>query len=651
MNKLILIIEDSKTLAMYEKHALNEAGHNVIIANSVEKAKELISHHKKNIMICIVDINLPEGEAEILSYLLKYNIPSIAMTGSFHPELRDKIVDSNIIDYIVFEDDQNLEMLQSTVYRVINNEKRSILIVDDSNASRSSLKNLLLAQNFTIYEAADAAQALSVLRKHDNIEVALIDYEMPRMNGADLTRIIRKSFSRMELAILAISVHTKSIITIEFLKAGANDFITKPYVKEEVLARIAVNIDLIEQRKNLEKEIEERKSTENKLKISKQNAQSATIAKSNFLANMSHEIRTPMNAILGFVDVLHKGEDDNQKLEKLNIIKQSGESLMNIINDILDFSKIESGKVVIEKILFETTEPFIMLTDLFQKKADEKGISLKLNNDSLLPQKAYGDLTKIKQIYSNLLSNAIKFSKEKSSIEISIELFNEVSLLCHVKDHGIGIAKENIEKIFYAFEQENASTTRNFGGTGLGLSISKSLANAMQGDLYVESQIDQGSTFSFHVELFKDIEKMQQSSDTFEKSKPSSSDMPITATILVVEDNKANQLLMQLLLEELGLELAIANDGLEAIEAYQAKSFDLILMDENMPNLNGIEATKKIRNIEDEQKSSHIPIIAVTANALKEDKERFLASGMDDYLTKPIDAVKLESLLRKYLSV
>ena len=348
MDKLILIIEDNKTIAMYEKQTLNNAGYNVIVAHNLEETKEIVKKHYQNIILCIVDINLPDTKDEVLNFLLKRNLPSIAMTGSFHPKLREKIVDKNIIDYIVLEDDQQLELLQSTVKRIINNEHRKILIVDDSKSSRFALKNLLGFQNFTILEAVDAKHALEILRDNDNISIALIDYEMPLMNGTELTRIIRKSFSRMELSILAISVHTAPIITIEFLKAGANDFITKPYIKEEVLARIGVNIDMMDQHLLLQEEIKEREKVEAELKEAKQIAQDANIAKSHFLANMSHEIRTPMNAIIGFVDILCKGESSIKKLSQLNIIKKSGKSLVNIINDILDFSKIESGKLAFD---------------------------------------------------------------------------------------------------------------------------------------------------------------------------------------------------------------------------------------------------------------------------------------------------------------
>jgi len=506
MSKLILVIEDNKTIAMYEQDTLLTAGYNVILAHNLETAKTLLHKHKKNIVLSIVDINMPVVQEQALDYLLKHNIPAIAMTGSFHPKLRDKIVDKNIIDYIVLEDDQKLELLQATVNRIINNKNRKVLIVDDSESSRYALKTLLESQNFSILEAADAITALKVLQENNDISIALIDYEMPKMNGAELTRIIRRSFTRVELSILAISAHSDPIITIEFLKAGANDFITKPYVKEEVLARIGVHIDMLDQHRALTSEIIVRKSVEEDLKLLQKQAHNANLAKSNFLANMGHEIQTPINAILDFVESLYKEEHSQRKLAQLDIIKKSGDSLRNIINDILDFSRIESGKIIIKNILFDTREPFYFITNLFLEKAKESDISIQLKIDEKVPQKAYGDSSKIKQIYANLLSNAIKFSPKGANIEVSItHMIGTQSLLCRVRDYGVGIAKENQQKIFNMFEQEDNSTTRKFGGIGLGLTISKSLADIMNGKLYVESELEEGSTFLFEVEVFKDL--------------------------------------------------------------------------------------------------------------------------------------------------
>jgi len=364
-------------------------------------------------------------------------------------------------------------------------------------------------------------------------------------------------------------------------------------------------------------------------------------AKSDFLANMSHEIRTPLNGIIGFVEILYKNEEDNTKQEKLNIIQESSHSLLSIINDILDFSKIQSHKLLTEKVPIEPAYIFEHIIALFSSKAKEEEINLTLNVEESLPKRTLGDSTRIKQVFSNLLSNAIKFSHKKSTIEVNIKyLEQENKLFCEVIDSGKGIAQEHIEKIFQSFEQADSSVSRTHGGTGLGLAISKALVELMGGTIGVESILGVGSRFYFTVQLFELTE------DLIEEEILVLNLEPLTGHILIVEDNKTNQLLLGMLLEEHDLTYDIANDGLEALEAVKTENYSLILMDENMPNMSGKEATQIIKKMPDKKE---IPIIAVTANALKGDKQVFLQSGMDDYISKPIDADELALTLQKYL--
>ena len=383
---------------------------------------------------------------------------------------------------------------------------------------------------------------------------------------------------------------------------------------------------------HLENEVEERTK---KLEV-------AMRAKSDFLANMSHEIRTPLNAIIGFIDILYKEETDSSKQKKLSIVKESGNFLVSIINDVLDFSKIENSKLVIQKTPYNIVDTFTHVADLLYDKAREKHVSIKLDIDKNLPKETLGDCVRIKQVFSNLVSNAVKFTCRNSIIEVKIDYLDKTNeLYCEVKDYGIGIADDMLEDVFHAFIQADSSATRKYGGTGLGLSISKALLNIMGGEIGVKSEVDVGSTFYFTLPLFE-VEKSEKAKEVIiDKSKE------ISGTVLIVEDNKSNQLLMTLLLDDLGLNSSVVDDGAKAVEAMQEENkYDLILMDENMPNMNGIEATKRIRTL---YKNSDIPIIAVTANALNGDREKFLAMGMNDYLPKPIDAKKLEEILREYL--
>lgn len=397
----------------------------------------------------------------------------------------------------------------------------------------------------------------------------------------------------------------------------------------------------ISERNRVEKEL--KKLNDNLLK-SKREAEIANNAKSTFLANVSHEIRTPMNAILGFVDILSKGETDQNRRTQFDHIRSSGQSLLTIINDTLDFSKIESQKLTIENHSFITKEPLENACCIYQENAQAKDITFDYHFEEL-PQSVFGDSVRIKQVLFNLLSNAIKFTSEKGKVVLRASFdFDKDLFICSVEDTGKGIASDNIHKIFNPFEQEDYSTTREFGGTGLGLAISSSLIEMMQGELNVTSEVGKGSTFSFCIPLEIDHE-INEGQELTSDALPST----FSGHLLIVEDNKTNQALLKIYLSEMGLSFDIANDGLEGVRAFEKGHYDLILMDENMPNMNGMEATAKIHALEKEKDLKPTPIVAVTANALHGDKERFLAAGMIDYISKPFDESDLKRVFAIYL--
>lgn len=380
----------------------------------------------------------------------------------------------------------------------------------------------------------------------------------------------------------------------------------------------------------------------NELKTEKNKALDATQSKSLFLANMSHEIRTPLNAISGFIELLIDKEKDNEKLKQLNIIENSSRNLISIINDILDFSKIESNKLEIDIIDFNPKKEFQAVAELFNTKSSEKNLTLITDISDDLPESLHSDPLRIKQVVSNLLSNAIKFSQKDKTIRFEVKYNEQHSeLYVAVIDQGIGIPEDKQKQIFEAFSQAESSTTREFGGTGLGLSISSLLIELLGGTLKVESTENVGSKFYFTlpVKLGKPI--IHKTAETFSAVDQSS-------RILLVEDNKTNQILMGAILKKMNLSFTLAEDGVEAIEAIKSNTFDLVLMDENMPRMSGTEATLEIRAWEKTQQQ-HTPIVALTANAMKGDKERFLATGMDDYLTKPLKLPELNRILNTYL--
>lgn len=386
-------------------------------------------------------------------------------------------------------------------------------------------------------------------------------------------------------------------------------------------------------------------------KTAKEAAEEANKSKSAFLANMSHEIRTPMNAILGFVEQLSKVEKDPKRIEQFELIKNSGKTLLNIINDILDLSKIESGKMSIEAHPTSMKQLLNEVGMLFHPLLQSKDISYIEDIGTNIPQYFSTDHVRFKQVLVNLLSNAVKFTPAKGTISLKATFDADKNIFhCSVTDTGIGIAKENQNKIFNAFDQEDGSTTRKFGGTGLGLSISSKIATMLGGTLQVESAQGQGSRFYIDIPVVEcnSEEKYDYSYEKIEEEDKSENSI-FDAHVLIVEDNKTNQLLLGMILDNYGITFDTANDGVEALSMYDASKYSLILMDENMPNMGGSEAMQHIVKMEQEKNILHIPIVAVTANALSNERERFIEIGFDEYVSKPYLEKDILLMLKKFL--
>ncbi len=517
-----------------------------------------------------------------------------------------------------------------------------ILVVDDRPENLLAIETALKHVDVEIFTAGSGNEALSLMLRHE-LALVLLDVQMPEMDGFEVASLMCDNETTKHIPIIFVTAISKDDeFVFKGYKSGAVDYLFKPLSPEILQAKVRVFLELDRQKRELE--------------LAQIEAQAASLAKTEFLANMSHEIRTPMTAILGFADTLLTEGDIHQappkRIEAIQTIIRNGQHLLNLINGILDLSKIEAGKLELETVRCPVLRLISDVVALMQNRADARRIGLKVKVDGQIPETIQTDPTRLRQVLINLVGNAIKFTDTGHvALEVSMsdDDQSEQSIHFDITDTGIGIAPDKIPKLFNAFSQADSSTTRVFGGTGLGLAISKRLAEMLGGTISATSRPGSGSTFRVTVGAgsLEGVPMLDPKDCKIEhaplpqQAGELAPDELCDCRLLLAEDGPDNQRLISFLLEKVGAEVIVAEDGQiafdKATEAEEAgQPFDAILMDMQMPVLDGYAATEKLRS-----QGYAGPIIALTANAMDGDREKCLQAGCDAYASKPIDRTQL----------
>lgn len=511
------------------------------------------------------------------------------------------------------------------------------------------------------YQGEEAVEMVEEAAEEGNpYSLVFMDVRMPPgIDGIQAIKKIWKKYPHTEMVICtAYSDYSWNEIIRNLGNTDKLLFIKKPFdataVKQMAMTlttKWQLQQESISYTDKLETEVAERTRQLNELvekyREMKDRAEKASATKSAFLANMSHEIRTPMNGVIGMNDLLLETDLDEEQHELSMMVKRSAESLLRVINDILDFSKIEAGKMEIERIPFNIKKVVSEVAEVLSFSSREKGLKIRYSIDNNIPSDLLGDPTRLKQVLLNYGSNAVKFTEE-GHVSIDAEHLGsedkEHLIRFSVTDTGVGIPENKQSEIFSSFSQGDSSTTRKYGGTGLGLAICRQLAELMDGKLGVESEVGAGSTFYFTVpfQAVESNDRCGSPDEPAEDAKP----FPENLRILLAEDNKMNQMVATKMLEKEGFIVDVVENGSEAVRAVEKNQYAFVLMDIQMPEMDGYEATEIIRNME-KDKELHLPIIALTASAMEEDKKLCLKAGMDDFIPKPVDKKELTNVLKQ----
>ena len=643
-NLNILIVDDKTENLFALEKLLEKPGRRFFKASSGKAALKMA--YNTDFSLILLDVQMPEMNGFEVARILKSNPKTAKFSIIFVTAIskEEKYVlkgyDEGAIDYLFKPLDVEITKAKVSTYLKLDQQNREL---EDKNERLENLASLV-----------DNSQEITCIFNIRTFRIEEVNSTFKSMLGYEPSEVLGSTlisfFNEEDL------VETKKIVKEEIKRRSEifsfeNRIVCKNGTQKWMRWKIIVknnkcfaNAMDISVRKMTERKLSDNLAylvrINKELTEAKRVAEASVQVKQEFMANMSHEIRTPMNAIIGFTNLLLKTDLNDDQRKQLENVKFSGENLIVIINDILDFSKIEAGKLAIEEAPFNLHEVTNNLLELMGPQVKEKGLSLELNQQEEISKYLIGDAVRLNQILLNLLSNALKFTQE-GGITLSVDLMKKedktLFLQFKVKDTGIGIKKEKQETIFDSFTQAEGDTTRKFGGTGLGLTIVKMLVQLMNGNVSLESEPGVGTTFIVDLPFNLDESDRQKEEEEEKGVEKNLGELEV----LLAEDNEMNQILAKRVIASFGFKLDVAENGAKALERFKEKDYDIILMDIMMPEMDGLEATRRIREDFPEGKKD-IPILAMTAFVFSEEEDyKYLESGMNDYILKPFHPDKL----------